>query len=743
MKKNKLIFGLVTGLLSIGALTACNEVTAAEGVVLTYTDANGNVTQYTAAELFDSYQVGTSVANTDFQKIKEVLIRKYYESGSGKSSLESLKKKATNDIDGYRKEAKKNAETNGTDYGTEWEKILKAQGAENYDELYDKLLFKQEEADFKLHGYYGTTAAVRNQSRDGKKYATVNGNIQYDERGNAVLTEEDFFPESEDFGRAKKGYLEEKMPYHVSHILVGVSGVSETNATTGTINAEESKKLGELIINLATKDESEGGTKPVYLTTFNKEAKQSADTGSGEKYGDLGIMDFDTSFVQGFQYGLYAYDAHFNTEENAFATTKGLRANLLPSQTDDVTYYDKDGSRRPLKTAFAAGGILDEIGEIPYGVAVALANEDVYSNFPTLNHKVNGGSETYFPRNILFNKYFNTHKIAVITPEDIPFNTWLRKTGEEYLAADSTAAKSAILTDSEDFSTEAAHKGVAQSDAYLALPGFSRKVQIDGEWKNVLTTEKGQVVLAVRGDSGEKGIHFIVIDRSPLSGYGTEINADQQVRQITEAEYLEKANTADVTNLSEYYSMLNPVADKPSESYANMDAVVAAKQKGNKFPFYVNNAENSLSVTRKTTFVYNRIDSNDKTTYTSSISSIEDKASSYNSALLDGYTFQKLFEDGSITFNESNPYAKKVADLIKSHSKVQRESSYEAAIDNKDDAWTKYIEFLIQEQASRTYREKGDQKLISETCAIGYLSNDANPDNKQGIWAIGGACYAK
>ena len=115
MKKNKLIFGLVTGLLSIGALTACNEVTAAEGVVLTYTDANGNVTQYTAAELFDSYQVGTSVANTDFQKIKEVLIRKYYESGSGKSSLESLKKKATNDIDGYRKEAKKNAETNGTD----------------------------------------------------------------------------------------------------------------------------------------------------------------------------------------------------------------------------------------------------------------------------------------------------------------------------------------------------------------------------------------------------------------------------------------------------------------------------------------------------------------------------------------------------------------------------------------------------------------------------------------------------
>ena len=45
MKKSKLTLGLVTSLLSIGALAACNEVTYADGVVLEYTDAQGKQVQ--------------------------------------------------------------------------------------------------------------------------------------------------------------------------------------------------------------------------------------------------------------------------------------------------------------------------------------------------------------------------------------------------------------------------------------------------------------------------------------------------------------------------------------------------------------------------------------------------------------------------------------------------------------------------------------------------------------------------
>ena len=747
MKKNKLTFGLVAALLSVGALTACNEVTAAEGVVLTYTDANGNRTDYTADELFGTYQIGTSVASTDFSKIKEVLIRKYYESGSGKSSLESLKKKANNDVDGYRKEAKKNSESNGTSYDTEWEKILKAQSVENIDELFDKLLYNHEKDDFDSLGFYGKSNAAKNQARDGKVYKRNGDDIVYDERGNAVLTEEDFFPASTEFGEATKGYLEDQMPYHVTHVLLPVSGTSETNATTATINASEAQNLGEFLIKLAKAD------KPAtsYNTTFNDIAPNyKGDPGSAAKYGDLGIMDFSTSFVQGFQYGLYAYDAYLNTAANAYADEKGLKDVLRPS--DEGEYYNKDGVKVALSTAFEAGGVYANIGEIPFGAALALANEDVYSNFPSMGYRVNNGSETYFPRNIIFNKYFNTHKIAVITPDSIPFNDYAIETIDaennkivHYVPnAVSADAKDKVLADDTDFTSEkkVGTVGVYNTNEY---PGFSRKVNIGGVARNVLTTEKGQVVLAVRGDSGTAGVHFIVVDRSPLSGYGTKLDGDV-FTEITKAEYEANANKKDMTTLSEYYSILNPITDgtdakKPYESEA---AVIAAKQKGDKFPFYtVTNGEGKEVPTKKTTYSYAHVASTDASTYNDAISKLESSINSYNSSLKDSYTFQRLFQDGSITFNENNKFSKKVAELVRSNSKLTRSNAHQDAIDKRDDAWTKYIEFLVQEEASRQYRKNGDQKLISETCAIGYLSNDAKADNKTGIWAVGGACYAK
>ena len=739
MKKNKLCFGLVAALLSLGALAACNEVTAAEGVVLTYTDANGERTEYTAVDLFGSYQVGTSVASTDFTKIKEVLIRKYYETGSGSSSLEALTKKAVQAVDGYRKEAKKNAESNGTSYAEEWEKILKSQNVENVDELLDKKIYEEEESDFKKHGFYGETPLVRNQARDGKAYKMNNGNPVYDDYGNPVLTENDFFPASDDFGIAKKGYIEDQMPYHVTHVLLPISGASETNATTGVITATEAKNLGEFLIKVATG--LPGKNENSYNTTFNALAKDyPADPGSAAKFGDLGIMDFSTSFVQGFQYGVYAYDAYYNTTENAFADAKGLRNNLKP--TADGKYYNKAGVEESIANAFAAGGIMENIGEIPFGAALALANEDVYSNFPNLGYRVNGGNESYFPRNIIFNKYFNTHKISVITPDSIPFNAYIEG-NKANPNLDAQSAKAAMLTDEEhsDFTTE---KNRGAANAYLdSYQGFSRKVSIGGVERNVLTTEKGQVILAVRGDSGTKGIHFIVLDRSPLSGYGTKLNEGTLVER-TKEEYEANANTSDVTTLSEYYSFLNPVKDRASETFANDDAVKAEKAKGTKFPFYTVDTQDGKATHNKTTLVYAHVESTNADNYTSTIDSITSKISSYNSSLMDSYTFQKLFEDGNITFNENNEFGKRIASLIRSQSKSQRLTAMEDANDKKDEAWAKYIEFLVREEESRELRKDGGQKLISETCAISYLSNNAkNADKNDPLWGVGGACYAK
>jgi hypothetical protein len=93
---------------------------------------------------------------------------------------------------------------------------------------------------------------------------------------------------------------------------------------------------------------------------------------------------------------------------------------------------------------------------------------------------VNNNDSLYFPRNIIFNKYFNRHNIAVVTPEKLE--------GGNY-----------------------DYKGFKQVD----------ELADELEGQKVLTDENGKVILVVRagtgsGESGYQGIHFIVVERSAL-----------------------------------------------------------------------------------------------------------------------------------------------------------------------------------------------------------------------------------
>ena len=125
MKKAKLTLALVSSLAAVMALSACNEVTEKDGVVLTFTDNSGQRYEYKASELLDNYEQGSSAASTNFSKVKEVLIRKFYEEKGG-STLEQLKTKAQNSVDSIKKQAQTNANSNGTSYATELETLLKS-----------------------------------------------------------------------------------------------------------------------------------------------------------------------------------------------------------------------------------------------------------------------------------------------------------------------------------------------------------------------------------------------------------------------------------------------------------------------------------------------------------------------------------------------------------------------------------------------------------------------------------------
>ena len=138
MKKGKFTLGLVVSLASIGALSACNEVTYSDGVVLTYPDAAGTKTVVTAEDLFGAYQTTTGQVSTDFDAIEEVLIRNYYKDSARATDLAALEKDAKLAVQSVKEEAETNATNNKTSYQEEFEKLLTSNGVESIDELYEE-----------------------------------------------------------------------------------------------------------------------------------------------------------------------------------------------------------------------------------------------------------------------------------------------------------------------------------------------------------------------------------------------------------------------------------------------------------------------------------------------------------------------------------------------------------------------------------------------------------------------------
>ena len=699
MKKGKLLT-IATGLAAIASLAGCNETSYKEGVAITFTNADGTRTEYTAKDLFEDYQDSTSTASTDFSKVKEILIRKYYEGRSG--DIEELKKKASTDVEAIKNQAQSNANNNGTTYAAELETLLQGEDVKNVEELYQKKLYAAELEKFEKDYKAGDNLKY---IRDGKR-----------DDGTA------FFPADTNFGQGSAGYIETRMPYNVSHILLEASGANESDATSTPLSETEAKTFGDVILMMAGSDTEDShyghtsvGEKRLSFGTLAK--TYSKDTGSGEAYGNLGVMDIDTSFVQGFQYGVYAYDTLFN-QQNA---SSSLAANLKFSS--EATYRNAKGEEKPLSDATSASGVFGEIGQIPFGAAVALANDEVQKNFPSQTFKVNDGNTAYMPRNVIWNKYFNSHRIAVITPNRIAYNDVV-EAGFNTSVAESVGAAYVEASGAYKMNAELnSWKGTVDT-GYAALPGFQYDTKgilpnvkdASGTATNVLTNEKGQIILAVRGDSGTKGIHFIVVDRSPLSQYGTRIEANKIVSN-DEAYYAANKGTADITTLSEYFTFENP---STSVSY----------------PTYSKNN----GVENKTTLISQGLVA-DKTVYQKNIDKFKSTVSGFNSDIMETYEVQKLVTDTHAEFNTANASVKKVVDNIYNYSQQKRRKASEDARKSLDDSWTKYAEFLVREDESRALREKGDQKLITEAAAILYNTEDAK--NKVNAWGNGGACYEK
>lgn len=398
-------------LATLVTLSACtNPVTEnSDGLVITIKDKDGEVTGYTADALFGQYQNNEFGVSKFVESVTELIIRNQInqEDPTSQALRAEILRKADISVDGVKETARTNASTNGTNYNDELETLFESYNVEDLEELKD---------------YFA--------------YRTMKQEVEdrfFDDNKDSFLIGNDFGP----------GYLNDRLPYHVKHILVKVSAAG-SDLYNGRISEAESKKLFAVANRLAIQQNGE---------TFGEVAREMSEDGSKEQFGDLGIMSKSTGFVNEFKLGVYAYDAVFNQNPEVVS-----KADALSVPEAAVEYFDDLG-----------------LGTIPFHAFVSL-NDFANVIKDQDGNPVNNNDSLYFPRNVIFNQYFNRHNISVVTPES--------RGGGNYVYS-----------------------------------GFQNVTELGGQ--RVLTDENGRVILVVRagtgsGESGYQGIHFIVVERSAL-----------------------------------------------------------------------------------------------------------------------------------------------------------------------------------------------------------------------------------
>ena len=483
-----------------------------------------------------------------------------------------------------------------------------------------------------------------------------------------------------------EGYLKEKMPYHVSHILVKLD--ADGSLTQGQISEDDAKQINSVITDLAGANATEADRKSFQAIAFS-----SSDDTSSTSYGDLGIMDLGESYVNEFKLGVYAYDALYNKAAETAGRTAEKKARLLVE--DDVTMTSDDTAT--VYDYFSSLGI----GTIPYGAATALAEVADVTDADGMS--VNNGDAKFFPRNIIYNKYFNKHNISVIVPNDIYYHTMANDAG---VAAEIASGVTTNIFPANDddgtFNADFAALPGFQKDTTALLPNYKDKAGAESALDhNVLTDKEGRIILVVKAgsasDSSYQGIHFIAINRSALDEFGSDAGAGEVLKENAAA-------VEGTATLSEYYTL-----------YAETDA---------DYPKYGQDNKKLLT--------YNNFIKQDATEYIKRRDALRNRVKGYNSNI-EGYIFESLLKEGSLTFNPDYAW---LEESISSYISTSRQNSKDSIKKSFNESWTKYAQLIEMQESLRAAAELGLGEMIPEIAAIGYTSDAAK--NAEGIFAKGG-----
>ncbi|MGM9873819.1 MAG: peptidylprolyl isomerase [Bacilli bacterium] len=463
MKKSKLSLSLVSGFIAALAMSSCsNTVTSSKDSIVSFEGYNGETISLITNEMYEQYRNTSDGITKFYNAIMEAIIRYEFKSGelAGKteSSYATIVKDAEKNVKGEKDKARSNAETNGTSYSTEWDAILESNGVESEKELLEKFIYQLEKEEVE-DWYYEEN---KNQLR--KEY------IGIDDTGNAVDSD-----------------VSSSLPYHIRHVLVKLASGSSEFARS-SITSTEAKNLATVALELANGKNTFG----------NVAYTRSEDDSSAVNFGDLGIMDLDTSFVNEFKLGIYAYDAILSRDDASRNDTINAQLGL------DGTY-----------SSTTVGSKVENIGlqYVPYEVFTKIG-EVAETEKDDEGNVVNDGNSAYYPRNIYFNKYLNLHNPFVISNNKVNTDALNGQNG----VVDTTVVDAPI-----------------GKTGWRYVEGVCTSLD-----QRVLTDENGHVIIGVRS---EHGIHFMVMQQSIYN-------------------YSLGGETTEVPSLEEYYTTAIPGEDE-------------------------------------------------------------------------------------------------------------------------------------------------------------------------------------
>ena len=406
MKKSKLSLGLISCLVSVGSLAGCNTLkSSSDGVLLRYKIDGVEQEPIKADDILKDYYNDSTKYQAIYDTIYSVIARNYFskerksptdpryaDKELGLKQMETIEREAKEKVSDDLDTAQSNADANNTRYKKELEAIFESKGVKDKDELYDKYVEELQKETFENNFYTYFIEDIKN------------GDATFKMSG-----------ETDPFWT---GYLNDQLPYHVSHILVKLADTSDTNYHNGTISEANATRLYNVIYELS------GATEKSFAKvamTYNE------DPGSKSKEGDLGIMDADTSFINEFKLGIYAYEQLYSLNKD------NVPANTNISISDD------------LKTRYT-----EKVNEM-FGITSGIPTVDVkvfedlrdYADKETDENKkqVIEGASLVFPRNVIYNKYLNRHAVFFIEDKTGAHGNFVNTLGKNLLCANGDPTK--------------------------------------------------------------------------------------------------------------------------------------------------------------------------------------------------------------------------------------------------------------------------------------------------------------